>query len=435
MSLELEKQQARTKEGRAIRLHGKKVSWEDICNYILDLIENENITSTDILSKQLGKTTKQTRRYLLRMADEKKIILNSVTGRLEKTQKEVNSDQFEKLTQDNFGKIREISRWLNNQTCKPHIAANYKYSLKRLFDKVMVTPSSALASKASFIETWKAFKKINDADNGTGHDQGYRIAYRSLGDEFDYHIPLALGKKIGLTSKHDSYRKYAGCALSTTLTKKIGTEMLESGDFETYTWFRIGVRCGGRTGAIASMTWNKIVLDEDNFEVAQHETKDARGDVWLGLDGEWQIKTPANDLIQVLKHWKNHPDAPKNSHFLWFEDKGSDIANRKAILKLRDRVIKSLRTYLEKHYDEMDILTREYAKLEPGHLLRHTFAQLMRDEGATQDEIQTAGCWKSSETVAWYTAASKKEKEKIRTKQNNVDNFSQEESDLMGNQN
>jgi len=426
----LETQSQVSKAGRAIRLHGKKVTKIELHNYILDLIENENITGTDDLSKQLGKTPKQTRRYLVEMAQEGKITLDADTGRLQKTQKAINLEKFEKLTQDDFGQIREISRWMNNLTCKPKIAANYKYALKRFFDKILTTPASALTSKQAFIETWKTFKQIHDADVGAGHDQIYRVAYRSLGDEFDFHINLALGKKIGLTSKHDSYKKYAGAALQTALTKIIGKEMLENKDYEVYTWFRTGVRTGGRTGAIATMTWDKIVFDENNFEVAQHETKDARGDNWLGEDGEWQIKLPAIDLLKVLKHWKSHDESP-NSKFVWFEDKGNDIANRKAAQKVRERVIKKLRTYLEKHYDEMDILTREYAQLEPGHLLRHTFAQLLRDEGATSDQIQTAGCWKSAETVAWYTAAGTKEKKEIRGKQNQVDSFSQEESDIM----
>jgi len=428
LSLETQSQESRT--GRAIRLHGKKVSWSELCNYILDLIENEKITGTDALSKQLGKTPKQTRRYLLKMAQDGKITLDADTGRLEKTQKAVNHEKFERLQKSDFGKIREIGRWFGNLTCKPAVAANYQYSLKRIFDKIMVNPSAALASKQAFIETWKTFKDFNDADMGVGHDQCYRIAFRSLGDEFDYHINLALGKKIGLTSKHDSYKKYAGAALSTTLTKIIGKEMLENGDFEVYTWFRIGCRTGGRTGAIASMTWDKIVFDEENFEVAQHETKDPRGDEWIGEDGEWQRKLPAIDLLHVLKHWKNLDESP-NSKFVWFEDKGSDIANRKAILKIRSRVIKTLRRYLEQHYDEMDLLTREYAQIEPGHLLRHTFAQLLRDEGATSEQIRVAGCWKSAEIISWYTAASKSEKDVIKRIGAKVDSFSQEESDIM----
>lgn len=428
MSLEEQSQESRA--GRAIRLHGKKVSYEELESYILDLIDN-GVTGTDALSKQLGKTPKQTRRYVLMLAENGKLSLNSETKRLEKTQKTVNLEKFEKLSGDDFGKIREISRWLNNLTVKPRIAAGYKSNLKHIFNVLQTHPSSVLVSKQSFVEHWKTFKKLNDAEMGTGHDHGYRIAYRSLGDEFDFHINLSLGKKIGLTSGHDSYKKYAGAALSTALTKKIGMEMLQDGEVKLYCWFRTGVRTGGRTGAIATMTWNKIVLDENNFEVIQHETKDPRGDIWLGEDGEWQKKLPAKDLLEVLKFWKNHNDSPKNSHFVWFDDTGSDIGNRKAATKIKGEIIPKLRSYLEKHYSEMDILTREYANEEPGHLLRHTFAQLLRDEGATKEEIQIAGCWKSGETVEWYTGASTKEKANIRKFQNDVDNFSDEESKHM----
>lgn len=424
----LETQSQVSKTGRAIRLHGKKISEKEMFDYLLDAI-NQGITQINKLAAHCGKTPKQIRRYLKKM-ESLNLVSFLESGRLDVSQEAKQLAEFEKLSQDDFMKIPEIARWWSNLSCRPRTKMTYKSGLKQIFDRMSTHPRTVLVSKQAFIEFWSNFKKLNDQERGKGHDHEFRIAYRSLGDEFDYHISLSLGKKIGLTSAHDSFKKYAGAAISAKTTQKIGKAMLQDGEIILYTWFRTGVRTGARSGAIATMTWDKIVLDEENFQVAQHETKDDRGDEYLGEPGEWQIKEPPLDLLKTLKWWKSHELSPA-SRFVFFEDKGSDSENRVAARKVRESLIPKLRNYYQKFYDEMDILTREYAEIEPGHLMRHTAAQLLKEEGATVEEIMQAYKWKSAETVSWYTAATQKEKENIRNMQNNIDSLSEEESKHM----
>ena len=81
------------------------------------------------------------------------------------------------------------------------------------------------------------------------------------------------------------------------------------------------------------MSWEYIYFDETNddgtesFRLEQHETKDPRGQWFLEENGEWKTKYPPLDLKRILLDWKSRSP---NSRFLWFEDNGSDILNRKS---------------------------------------------------------------------------------------------------------
>ena len=154
----------------------------------------------------------------------------------------------------------------------------------------------------------------------------------------------------------------------------------------------------------------------------QHETKDDdAGHMHLGLAGEWKKKTPPMELLNILKEWRDAN--PKKSKFLWIEDKGDDILNRKAITKFRNKVIPNLRKYLEQVRNDLDALTQEYVFVagEVGHVNRHTFAQLLREKGQSSAQIAIAGGWKSAEIVdRWYTAISKKEREETRNVMNTM---------------
>lgn len=110
--------------------------------------------------------------------------------------------------------------------------------------------------------------------------KNYRVAYRNFIASYGIVFPTRMGKLYGLSSAHDNFGGYAGVCFSSQVTEELGKMMLDAGDIEMYTWFRVGLRTGARARSIAKMTWDRIYFDEKNedgtesFKLEQHETKD-----------------------------------------------------------------------------------------------------------------------------------------------------------------
>ena len=75
---------------------------------------------------------------------------------------------------------------------------------------------------------------------------------------------------------------------------------------------------------------------------------------------------------------------------------------------------RKLRKYFEKIADKVDPLTREYMFKKPGHLMRHTLAQQMKDGGMTNEEIADAFGWRTPAIVGtWYCKTLDKKKKEL----------------------
>ena len=205
-----------------------------------------------------------------------------------------------------------------------------------------------------------------------------------------------MGKMYGLSSAHDRYAPYAGVHFTSDVTKKISNMILHDGNFALYVWWRLGLRTGARSGAISTMTWDRIHLDSKPFWIEQHETKDPREHIHIGQDGEWKSKYLPENLRKILLQWKStSPD----SKFLWFSDKNSDVTNQNEARKTRLLMSKNLKRYYSQISHRVTPQTREYMMKRPDHILRHTLVQQLKNSGFTNEEIADAFGWRSTEIV------------------------------------
>ena len=399
---------------RRIRFHGRKTEREKVYFKIKDLI-NQGVTSTTDLSLQLGKSTRQTRRYLKKMARYRMVNLDTKSGRLLKQ-----GVDYHSLSQNSFSKIPEISKWIDDCIARelaPRTIQMYLFSVRYIFGTIRTNPKNVVSSKNNAIEFWTKFivsYKKQSLSKGTHH---YRVSYKNFLASHGIVLPTRMSKIYGLSSGHDNLGGYAGVCFSSQVTEELGKMMLDAGDTELYTWFRVGLRTGARSRSIAKMTWDRIYFNETNedgtesFKIEQHETKDPHGQWFLGENGEWKAKYPPLDLKRVLLEWKTR--SPK-SNFLWFEDDVSDLQNRKNAAKFAYQMSVRLKKYYEQISHKVDARTREFMFKRPTHILRHTLAQQLKDAGLTSEEIADGFGWKTSYIVStWYAKTSEKKRKEL----------------------
>lgn len=328
---------------------------------------------------------------------------------------------YELFSKDEFVKIPEIEKWINDciaRDVQPSTISQYLKCVKSILTLTKTIPKDIIKSKKYAVEVWARFMVEFRKQNPARGTQYYRVSFKNFLASFEITFAPHMGKMYGLSSSHDKYGAYAGVSLSQELTKKIGKMILANNDLQLYLWWRIGLRTGARSKAISTMVWERIYFDEKNedgsqsFKLEQHETKDARGHYHLGQNGEWKTKYPPLDLRQLLLKWKKNHDI--NSKFLWFQDSHTDAQNKRNAERVKERTVKKLRMYFEKIADQVDPLTREYMLKKPGHLMRHILAQQMKDAGMTNEEIADAFGWRTPEIVGtWYTKTSEKKKKEL----------------------
>jgi len=412
---------------RLIRLHGRTLTEEEIFRYILDLIDT-GITGTTALSKEIGKDSRTVRRYLVRMSKLNKITLDPDSGRLAKTTAQSVKEQYIRLELDKFNQIPEIASWIKKceaRSVEPYGIRQMAGAVRNIFDMMKTRPKSVCYSKKAALEFWENYSiEYKKSTGKTKVSQHNRTAFRNFLDAHDISFGHGMAKGYGLGSEHDAYKKYAGAHFKPATIEKLTKMMLENGDDETFLATRLGIRTGARAGALATMTWDRIYFDQrmsfenaehqtvEFFKLEVHETKDKRGYMHLGKDGEWKRKFVPLEICDILLQWKNkHPEFRR---FVFFEDKGNDLLNRKRAYIVADRIARRLSTYYyPKIEDEVDPLTKEYMYKKPIHVFRHTIAQLLKNSGFNDEQISTITGHRSVDTVSWYCSISEEESRKI----------------------
>lgn len=314
-------------------LHGRESTEEEIFRYILDLIDS-GITGTMALSKEIGKDKRTVRRYLVQMSKVGKITLDPHSGRLEQAITQPAEDQYSRLELDKFNQIPEISRWIRKciaRGVEPNGIMQMAGRVRNIFDTVKTHPKSACYSKKAALEFWENYSiEYKKATGRTKVPQSYRTSFRNFLDAHDISFGHGMAKGYGLGSEHDAYKKYAGAHFKPSTIEKLTTLMLENGDEEAFLATRLGIRTGARAGALATMTWDRIYFDQrmsfenaehqtvEFFKLEVHETKDKRGYMHLGKDGEWKKKYVPLEIYDILVRWKTkHPEFRR---FVFFED-------------------------------------------------------------------------------------------------------------------
>lgn len=410
-----------------IMLHGKESTEEEIFGYILELINN-GITGTTALSKEIGKDKRTVRRYLVKMSKVGKITLDPHSGRLEHVIVQPVEYQHIRLELAKFIQMPEISRWIKKCMVRGVEYDGIKQmagKVRNIFDTMKTHPRSVCYSRKAALEFWENYSvEYKKATGRTKVAQSYRTSFRNFLDAHDISFGHGMAKGYGLGSEHDAYKKYAGAYFKPATIEKLTKLMLENEDDEIFLATRLGVRTGARAGALVTMTWDRIYFDQrmsfentehktvEFFKLEVHETKDKRGHMHLGKDGEWKKKYVPLEIHDVLMQWKSkHPEFRR---FVFFEDKGKDFLNRKKARVVSDRIARRLSTYYyPKIEDEVDPLTKEYMYKKPIHMFRHTIAQILKNSGFTDEQISTITGHRSVDTVSWYCSISEEESRKI----------------------
>lgn len=369
--------------------------------------------------------------------NEAGVISLSETGRLQKTIQQTKKEQYEALERSEFSQLEEIAYWI--QVCKkrgvkPSTLGRYIGTMRDAFNRMKTRPRSILpqmnedaaavfGSRKTAIEFAENLNEMFVAEGIYAETpQTCRVALRNLYDCYGLSFGHGMARQFKLGSHHDRFQPFKGAHIPLAIFNKISQDLFEAGEFLVYTWFNTAVMTGARTGGIATMTWDKIIMSETKFEVQQHETKDHTAkhpckDKHLGEFGEWHTTHPPKKLYEILKFWQeNH--APKNSRFVWFAEQGSDDSNRKEAKKIREIVLPKLRESIGKYENELDTISKECFHKEPGHLLRHTYAQLLYESGLTDGQI-AEGKWKG-DAIQWYIGTTEKDKQKRRDVLNQI---------------
>lgn len=380
---------------------------DELFQYIKKLIDN-GITGTTELGQEIGKDPRQTRRYLVKMAELGMITLDSSSGRVAKTTMQDDADRLAKLDMDQFLQNEVIKAWYEDckGRVKPDTLGSYVSSLKSIFKDMPINPKAIVVSRKNALEYWKNYQSFHKQKTGLPKvKQPQRVAFRNLLDFYGISFGHKMGKKYGLGSEHDAFKKYAGVSLFKFVPKLIDM-MKEAKDYETLLWFLTGLRTSARGGALATMVWERIyfenVDDEGQpfFKIEIHETKVPKGHFHLGQEGNWFDYYPNEELKQMLREWKTtHPSFLR---FVWFEDTGSDVANVHSAYRFHVRMARKLATYYCQIESEFDPLLKEYVKKRPDHVMCHTFAQMCKNQGMSDEEIASAGHWTDSQSVSWY---------------------------------
>lgn len=351
------------------------------------------------------------------------LTLDNNSGGVAKTTAQQEADKLEAIDLDKFGQIPEIKFWMDECKSRGITAGtiqSYFNNVKRIFKVNPTNPKYVVASRANALEFWKNYLlKIREQTGKLKASQPDRVAFKNLIDSFGISFGHKMGAKHGLGSEHDSYKKYAGVNI-VKFIPRLSEDMLANKEFDTYLWFRLGLRTGARSSAIASMTWDRIYFDNKDaagnplFKLEQHETKDKQGHYHLGINGDWKVKFPNGEIKELLLEWKAaHPEFRR---FVFFEDAGQDTLNKAKARCIHQKYATRLATYYKSILDELDPLTKEYLLKRPDHMMRHNFAQMCKDAGMTDEEISIAGGWRGTQTIGWYSAIAAEKQQAIHQK-------------------
>jgi len=362
------------------------------------------------------------------MSEAGRVTLDDQSGRLAKTVVQEQREKYLKLDMDAFAKIPEIAVWIKACEARGVEAegiAQMKGSVRKVLDLMKSHPKSIVVSKKVALEFWAnyciEFRKLTGK---TKPSQGTRTSFRNFLDAHDISFGHGMAKGFNLGSEHDSYKKYAGATFTPENLGELDQMMVQKKDDETRLWTRLGVRTGARSGALAGMTWDRIYFDDhivlenaehqkqEFFKIEVHETKDKRGHFYLGRNGDWKTKFLPIEIADLLKTWKaSHPTFRR---FVFFEDAGADVLNRKRLEALAKRMPSHLsKQYYKKMKTKVDPLTTEYMFKRPDHVFRHTIAQLLKNAGFTDEQISVITGHRDVATVSWYATMSVAKQQEI----------------------
>lgn len=331
-----------------------------------------------------------------------------------------NDIQFQWLVENQFAKIPVIAKWVNDcvaRDVESDTIYQYVRAIRYMFNMVKADPKDVVASKKSAMEFWTKFKVQYRMKNPQKGNRVYRVSFRNLLASHDIVFAPRMTNMYGLSSAHDNLGAHAGVSFSPEIIAELGKMMLEDKEFDVYAWFRTALRTGARHKAVSKMRWDRVYFDEKNedgsesFKLEQHETKDKRNHWFLGENGDWKIKYPPLEIKELLLELKARSGY---SVFLWFEDGGSDEQNRRNAEKVADTMLQKFKYYYQKIAHKLDPHTREYMLKRPTHLLRHTFAQQLKNGGVTDEGIAIMGGWRTTQTVGiWYSNISENKRKEL----------------------
>lgn len=342
------------------------------------------------------------------MAELGMVTLDPNSGRVIKTSLQEQLDKMEKLDMDKFLQNPTIKEWYEKTSAnvKADTLSSYVSSLKGIFKLVPENPKAIVASRSNALQYWNNFQIAYKQKTGrTKVSHEMRVGFRSLLGAFEISFANKEGKKFGLGSEHDAFKKYAGVSLA-KFAPRIIQFLRDSKDYQSLLWFVVGLRTSARGGSIATMTWDRVYFDfkedddAESFKIEIHETKVAKDHYHLGENGLWFDYYPNLELKKMFQEWKTAN--PQFRRFVWFEDTGADVTNRARAERIHAIMAKKLSECYKHFENEFDPLLKEFIKKRPNHIMPHTFAQILKDKDWSDQKIAQTGHWTDSQAVSWY---------------------------------
>jgi integrase len=325
--------------------------------------------------------------------------------------------EYAKLQNEKFSQLPSIHKWITYLKSAGIPARRIQYMLNIIHgisDQLMVMPETLVSHgvpietakrKEIAIEYWQNFL----AWFNTAYPQMQKTntinAYRSFLAAHNVNFAHGEGKRYGLSTTPERLGEYKEIMLTPDQIEKINKRLENEGDWEAWSFMNIDLHSGARAFAMASMSWNRIVMSPA-FRIEQFEPKIKKGAWYLTKEGKWWVKYPTEECRDVIQ--TVYDRLPKRD-FVFFDDSGSDKANCLQASYFMHRMavkFKKIFSELEKN-SWLNEKTKMYALGDglyftghPLHLFRHTMAQYyLAATNWSLAYVASLGGWENTEVL------------------------------------
>jgi hypothetical protein len=404
-----------------LRVKGLKVKdREKIKEAIAISIQSGNYT-TRAIGVDIGKDHTTVSRYLAEMEREEGNwgIRRDANGNIVISLQKQLAQEYRRLERggEPFNQLPSIQKWITYLKSGGVSASRIQYMVNVIHgisDQLIVMPETlvshgvpvdAAKRKEIAIEYWRNFL----AWFNTAYPQMQRTStiniYRSFLSAHSVNFAHGEGKRYGLSTTPERLGEYKEIILIPEQIATINKRLENEDDWESWSFMNIDLHTGARAFAMASMSWNRIVLSPI-FKVEQFEPKIKKGAWYLTREGKWWVKYPTEECRGIVETAR---DRLPERDYLFFDDAGSDKAN----CLQASYFMHKMAVRFKKIFSELDKAswlnekTRIYALGDglyfnghPLHLFRHTMAQYyLAATNWSLAYVASLGGWENTEVL------------------------------------
>jgi DNA-binding MarR family transcriptional regulator len=411
--------QAFVRRKSRLRVKGLKVKdREKIKEAIAISVQNGNYTTREI-GVDIGKDHSTVSRYLKEMEREGWWgIERDANGNIIVSLQKQLAQEYRQLENEPFNQLPSIQKWITFLKSGGIPSRRIRYLVNvvhamsnqlKLMPETIVSfgvPVDSAKRKEIAIEYWRNFLAWFNVAYPQMQKTNTINAYRSFLSAHNVNFAHGEGRRYGLSTTPERLGEYKDVMLTPDQIDNINKRLEMERDWEAWCFMNIDLHTGARAFAMASMSWDRIVLSP-LFRVEQFEPKVKRGDWYLTKEGRWWVKYPTEECKAVVE--TAYDRLPKERKFLFFEDAKSDKANALQASYFMSRMA----VRFKKVFSELDKTswlnekTRVYALGDglyfnghPLHLFRHTMAQYyLAATNWSLAYVASLGGWENTEVL------------------------------------